>query len=132
MQKTTENLILLAFVMPGLVLPGDEGVMTPKMTDNIVTILSLGLLSTREKGVRKTKDDRKPYSWHSLCRGSSLPGDKGGDDPEDDRQPCYLYIFSLVLVSTREKELAIQKTTENLIILTFIMPGLVFTRRRRR
>ncbi len=37
-------------------------VMTPKTTDNLVTILSLGLLSTREKGVSNTKDEGKSYS----------------------------------------------------------------------
>jgi hypothetical protein len=35
--------------------------------------------------------------------GLVLPGDEGGDDPKDDRQPCYLYI-SIGLVLTRERK----------------------------
>jgi hypothetical protein len=36
--------------------------MTPKTKDNLVIFISLGLVSTREKLVSSTKDDRKPYS----------------------------------------------------------------------
>jgi hypothetical protein len=54
-----------------------------------------------------------------------LPGDKGGDDPKDDKQPCYLYITRSCIDKGRKK-LAIQKKTENLVLLAFVFHGLVW------
>ncbi len=52
--------------------------MTPKTTDNLVICISLGLVSTREKGVRAG------LVLPGDEGGLVLPGDEGGDDTKDE------------------------------------------------
>jgi hypothetical protein len=127
-QKMTENLILLAFVMlVRLVLPGVEGSDDPEDDRKPCYLYVTMVLYQQEKGVSNTKDDRQPCS-HGIryARARPYQGMKEVMTPKTTKN---LVIFiSLWSCINKRKDLAIQKTTDNLVLMAFVMPGLVLTR----
>jgi hypothetical protein len=67
--------------------------MTPKTTDNLVIFIPLGLVSTKGERTKELTTENLILLTFVICIMPRLvlPGDEGGDDPKDDRQPCYLY-----------------------------------------